>query len=144
MTTPTTTHFLNEIAKILLTKDGPKLQAYLLLEPPLPPLYQVLLSEIQQAYPPGTEERLEAQCEALLPEYDEAQEESGGAWTAFVTFLVQYFTFLRDVDAGQLVETHDLLKALLKYVGPQLYHGGWFELQGEAYVFAGVVNAFLR
>lgn len=121
MTTPTTIQFLQEIARILSTKDGPKLQAYLLLEPPLPPLYQVLVSELRQTYPPGTEERLEAQCKALLPEYDEEQEEVGGAWTAFVAFLVQYLAFLRDVDAGQLVETHDLLKALLKYVSPELF-----------------------
>ena len=116
MTTPTIIQFLHEIAQILLTRDGPKLQAYLVLEPPLAPLYQVLVTELQQNYPQGTEERLEAQCKALLPEYDEEQEELGGAWTAFVAFLVQYFAFLRDVDAGQLVETHDLLKGLLKYV----------------------------
>lgn len=118
MTSPTTTQFLHEIAQILHTKDGPNLQAYLLLEPPLPPLYQVLIAELQQAYPPGAEESLEARCKALLPEYDEEKEEAGGAWTAFVTFLVQYFAFLRDVDAGQLVETHDQLKGLLKYVFP--------------------------
>ena len=116
MTTPTTTQFLHEIAQILLAKDGAKLQAYLLLEPPLPPLYHVLVTELQQTYPPGTEDRLEAQCKAALPEYDEEKDEVGGAWTAFIAFLVQYFAFLRDVDAEQLVETHDLLKGLLKYV----------------------------
>lgn len=120
MTTPITTQFLQEIAQILYAKDGPKLQAYLLLEPPLPPLYQALISELQQAYPPGSEDALQAQCKALLSEYDEEQEDDGGAWTAFVTFLVQYFAFLRDVDPGQLVETHDMLKALLKYVIPYL------------------------
>ena len=52
-------------------------------------------------------------CKSLLPDYDEDKEE-GGAWTPFVSFLVQYFTFLRDVNAEQLVETHDALKGLLK------------------------------
>ncbi|MCJ1364393.1 hypothetical protein MMC16_003503 [Acarospora aff. strigata] len=116
MSTPTIDLFLSEIAQILLTKDGSKLQSYLILEPPLPPQYTVLTTELRQSYPAGTEAQLEGKCKSLLPEYDEERVEGdgeGGSWTAFVTFLVSYFAFLRDVDAGRLVETHDQLKSLL-------------------------------
>lgn len=113
MGTPTIESFLSEIAGILRDKNGAKLQDYLILEPPLPPLYGVIVNELRQVYPPGAEERLEAKCKATLSEYDEDGDE-GGSWTPFILFLVQYFTFLRDVNVEQLVETHDLLKALLK------------------------------
>ncbi|KAI9877668.1 MAG: hypothetical protein M1830_003148 [Pleopsidium flavum] len=112
MATPTTENFLAEIAGILRENNGARLHDYLILEPPLPPLYNVIVSELRQAYPQGTEEKLEAKCKALLPEYDEERDE-GGSWTPFILFLVQYFTFLRDVSVEHLVETHDLLKGLL-------------------------------
>lgn len=119
-TTPTIDQFLSEIALILRAKDGAKLRDYLILEPPLPPLYEVIVAELRQAYSqPGAEERLEAKCRAGLPEYDDtaaaaAEKEEVVAWPVFVSFLCQYFLFLRSVNPEQLVETHELLKALLK------------------------------
>lgn len=116
MTTPTHTidQFLGGISQILREKNGTKLQDYLVLEPPLPTLYLTLVSELRQAFPTGSEDKLETKCNKLLPQDEEG--DLGGSWTAFISFLVQYFVFLRDVNPDQLVETHDMLKALLKLV----------------------------
>lgn len=113
MSTPTIDKFLGEVARILREKNGAQLQDYLILEPPLPPLYNIIVSELRQTFPASTQDALEAKCKALLPEDEEGDE--GGSWTAFIAFLVQYFAFLRDVNVDHLVETHDMLKALLKY-----------------------------
>ena len=113
MSTPTIDKFLGEVARILLDKNGPKLQDYLILEPPLPPLYNIIVNELRQTFPANNQDALEAKCEALLPKDEEGAE--GGSWTAFISFLIQYFAFLRDVNVDHLVETHDMLKALLKY-----------------------------
>lgn len=113
MSTPTIDKFLGEVARILREKNGAQLQDYLILEPPLPPLYNIIVNELRQSFPISSQDALEAKCKALLPEDEEGDE--GGSWTAFLSFLVQYFAFLRDVNVDHLVETHDMLKALLKY-----------------------------
>ncbi|MCJ1390259.1 hypothetical protein MMC18_003117 [Xylographa bjoerkii] len=104
--------FLAEINQILRSKNGQKLRDYLVLEPPLPPLYGVIVNELRQSFPASRQDALEEKCKRLLPEYEDG--EVGGSWTSFISFLVQYFVFLRDVNAEQLVETHDLLKLLLQ------------------------------
>lgn len=114
MATPTLDKFLVEIALILNQRNGQKLQDYLILEPPLPQLYTVLVSELRQNFPLHKSDDLETKCVAFLPEYNEG--DAGGSWTAFLVFLVHYFVFIRDVNPDQLVETHDMLKALLKSV----------------------------
>lgn len=116
MTAPTHTidQFLGGISQILREKNDAKLQNYLILEPPLPALYLTIISELRQAFPAGSEDHLETKCNKFLPQDEEG--DLGGSWTAFISFLVQYFVFLRDVNPDQLVETHDMLKALLKLV----------------------------
>ena len=113
MSPPTIDKFLGEIIKILLAKDGLQLQQYLILEPPLPPLYNRIVSELKQAYPVSSQAALEAKCRSFIPERDE--DEVGGSRVPFISFMVKYFSFLRDVNVDNLVETHDMLKALLKY-----------------------------
>lgn len=120
MSTPTLDKFLREVARILQQKNGVQLQNYLILEPPLPPLYNIIVNELRQTFPANKQDALEAKCKALLPEDEEGDE--GGSWTAFISFLVQYFAFLRDVNVDQLVETHDMLKALLKYALCPFWH----------------------
>ena len=104
--------FLGEIIRILLAKNGEQLQQYLILEPPLPPLYNQIVSELKQVYPASSQTLLEAKCKSFIPEKDE--EEVGGSRIPFISFMVKYFSFLRDVNVDNLVETHDMLKALLK------------------------------
>lgn len=119
--TPTIDKFLTEVARILREKNGVQLQDFVILEPPLPPLYNDIVDELRQSFPATDiqhasdgQDALEAKCEALLPEFAEGDE--GGSWTSFVSFIVKYFVFMRDVDVNHLVETHDMLKALLKSV----------------------------
>ena len=114
MSTPTTDKFLGEIAGILQTHDGSQLQDYLVLEPPLPPLYGQMVIELKQAYPVFNQAPLEKKVNDFIPEYEEG--DNGGSNASFIAFIVKYFTFLRDVDVDQLVETHDMLKSLLKSV----------------------------
>ena len=114
MAPPVLDEFLRGLPPILGTKDGAKLQQYLLIEPPLPERYNDLVNELRQFYPAGTNERLDQKCSGMLPE--DQGEGTGGSWTAFISFLVQYFNFVRDVDPSQLVETLDMLKSLLKCV----------------------------
>ena len=114
MSPPTLDQFLTEIARIIKEKNGIQLQEYLIYEPPLPPLYNKIVSEIKQFFPPSSQKALENKCISFIPEYDEG--EDGGSRTSFVMFMVKYFAFLRDVNTDNLIETHDMLKALLKYV----------------------------
>ena len=114
MPTPTLDQFVLEVSQILREKNSLKLRNYLILEPPLPTLYTVLISELRQRYPAFTQDTLESNCKRLLPEDNEGDD--GGSWTAFLTFLVEYFAFLRDVNVEQLVETYGKLRSLLKYI----------------------------
>lgn len=118
MSPPTLDQFLAEIAGIIKEKNGIRLQEYLIYEPPLPLLYNKIVSEIKQVYPPSGQKALENKCISFIPEYDEG--EDGGSRTAFVMFMVKYFAFLRDVNTDNLIETHDMLKTLLKCVAYSL------------------------
>lgn len=112
MASPTTDKFLIEILRILREKNGAQLQDYLLLEPPLPPLYNIIVEELRQVFPASNPDALELKCKSCIPEYEDGDE--GGSWASFTSFMAKYFAFLRDVDVNHLVETHDMLKGLLK------------------------------
>lgn len=112
MSPPTVDKFLGEIAGIVREKNGVKLQQYLKYEPPLEPLYNQMISEIRQVYGASSQDALEKKCKSFIPEYEEGDE--GASRSSFITFMVKYFSFLRDLDVSNLVETHDQLKALLK------------------------------
>ena len=115
MNPPTIDKLLGEIARIVQEKNGIQLQDFLVIEPPLPPLYNQIVSELKQAYPTlSSHDALEKKCKSFIPEYEEGDD--GGSRSSFILFLVKYFAFLRDVNVENLVETHDMLKALLKWV----------------------------
>lgn len=114
MATPTINRFLVEIAGFLRTKNGTKIQDFMLLEPPLPPQYDLIVNELRQSFPETHQDALEAKCRSLFPEDEESDD--GGSPAAFIGFTTKYFAFLRDVDVNDLVETHEMLKALLKSV----------------------------
>ncbi|KAL8718229.1 MAG: hypothetical protein Q9181_008231 [Wetmoreana brouardii] len=111
MATPTVDKFLGEIARLMQEKDGAQIQNYLHYEPPWPPLYSQMVTELRKAYPALQQNSLEQKCTEKLPA--EEAGDSGGSFTSFVSFLAKYFAFIRDVDVSQLLETHDKLKALL-------------------------------
>lgn len=108
-------NFLEEVRGLLHERDGIKLQDVMLLEPPLPPSYRLLVGELRVLFPEGSEDALLAKCASFLPEFDADYEDRDGGG-AFASFAVKYFAFLRDVDVDDLVETHDMLKNLLKFV----------------------------
>ena len=112
MSPPTIDKFLKEIARIIQEKNGAQLQDFLVIEPPLPPLYDQIVVELRRAYPSGSQDALETKCKSFIPEYDDGDD--GGSRLSFITFMVKYFVFLRDVNVDNLVGTHDMLKALLK------------------------------
>jgi len=119
--TPVLDKFLEEINDILLDKNGEKLQSYLVIEPPFNDLYNTMIAQIRQAFPKGSEDALEEKCSRKLTA---AQEDSdGSSWAAFVKFIANYFVFIRDVDAGNLLDTYNLLSELQQYVrGTELMH----------------------
>ena len=118
MATPTLDQFLSELSRILQAKDAPKLKDFLVIEPEFPPIYNVIVGELRQMNALGSNslDALEKKCEKILPEDGEG--DKGGTWTAFNSFLAQYFAFIRDVDTSKLVETHESLKNVLKLVLP--------------------------
>ncbi|KAL4926399.1 uncharacterized protein BDV17DRAFT_283340 [Aspergillus undulatus] len=102
--------FLTSLAEIVRDRDGAKFQDFLQIEPPLPQVYSEMVNELRQKYPNGSpkEADLLRKCEVLVP-----KSKGGSAWTAFPTFMKLYFSFLRDVNVENLLETYDMLKGLL-------------------------------
>ncbi|KAL9577326.1 MAG: hypothetical protein Q9212_006435 [Teloschistes hypoglaucus] len=111
MATPTIDKFLREIARIMHEKNGTQILNYLHYEPPWPPLYSQMITELKRVYPVSQHDRLEKKCTATLP--TEERGDGGGSFTSFISFMLGYFVFIRDVDVSQLLETHNKLKALL-------------------------------
>ncbi|KAG8528170.1 uncharacterized protein KY384_007087 [Bacidia gigantensis] len=96
MSPPTVDKFLGEISHIIQQKNGVQLQDYLVIEPPLPELYKQIVNELRQAYPnTSSHEALENKIKSFIPENDDGE---------------------NDVNVENLLETHDMLKGLLKYM----------------------------
>ncbi|KAJ5087067.1 hypothetical protein NUU61_008374 [Penicillium alfredii] len=105
--TPVLDQFLSSVAELVQNRDGAKLQDFLQIEPPLSEIYQRMIEELRQQHAtPQSETALLQRCEALVPR-------KGSSWTAFPTFVKLYLTFLRDVNVENLLDTYNLLKALL-------------------------------
>lgn len=111
MATPTVDQFLDGIARLMKQKDGAQIQDFLHYEPPWPPIYERMVAELRQTYAAAEHNELERKCSRALPAHEEG--DGGGSFTSFISFVAKYFTFIRDVDVSQLLETHDKLKALL-------------------------------
>ena len=109
--TPVLNNFLESIRGLIQSRDGAKLQDYLQLEPPLSPVYEQMVTELREKYPPNKDGELLSRCEGIM-----SGNGPGSSWTAFPLFLRLYFTFLRDVNVDNLLETYELLRTLLKYV----------------------------
>ncbi|KAK2841660.1 hypothetical protein FQN49_006036 [Arthroderma sp. PD_2] len=108
--TPVLNNFLDSIGGLVQSRDGAKLQDFLQLEPPLSSVYNQMIAELQQRYPPGGNKDAEllSKCENQM-----AGGELGRSWPAFPPFMRLYLTFLRDVNVDNLLETYNLLKGLL-------------------------------
>lgn len=108
--TPVLDRFLSGLAELVRNRDGAQLQDFLQIEPPLSEIYQQMVEELRQRYPNGSQKEVDLlrRCEALVP-----RSKVGSSWTAFPTFMKLYFTFLRDVNVENLLETYNLLKGLV-------------------------------
>ena len=104
-------HFLKEISNIFHQRNGNRLQDFLQLEPPLPPAYSSIISELLTHFPKGQDQALVTRCEQIIPV---AEDGIGSAWGAFPDFLVRYFRFLRDADPSNLPDLYGKLKSLTK------------------------------
>ncbi|KAK2757552.1 hypothetical protein FQN54_004521 [Arachnomyces sp. PD_36] len=110
--TPVLDNFCSAITEIIRARDGNKLQDYLQVEPPLSESYTQMIDELRQRYPKeaaGKEADLVKKCEGLMP----PRARSGSPWIPFPILMRLYFTFLRDVNVENLLETYELLKRLL-------------------------------
>ncbi|KAL4891133.1 hypothetical protein BDV59DRAFT_74435 [Aspergillus ambiguus] len=106
--TPVLDRFLSGIADLVRNRDGAQLQDFLQIEPPLSDVYCQMVDELRRQYPNSQEADLQRRCEGLVPRI-----KGGSSWTAFPTFMKLYFTFLRDVNVENLLDTYNLLKGLL-------------------------------
>ncbi|KAK2749396.1 hypothetical protein FQN57_006328 [Myotisia sp. PD_48] len=108
--TPVLDSFMGDIREFVQSRHGTKLQDYLQLEPPLAPIYNQMVSELRQTYPrnENKDSELLAKCEKIA-----SSATSESTWSAFPLFMRLYFTFLRDVNVENLLETYNLLKDLL-------------------------------
>lgn len=111
MGTPVLDQFLQEIKNIFHQKNGARLQDTLQLEPPLPPAYSTIVSELNANFRRGNDKGLVTRCEQIIPV---AEDGIGSAWSAFPDFLTKYFRFLRDTDPGNLADLYEKLKSLTK------------------------------
>ena len=109
--TPVLDQFLQEISNIFHQRDGTRLQDVLQLEPPLPPAYSRIVSELNMCHPKGQDQALLTRCEQVIPV---AEDGIGSAWGAFPDFLARYFWFLRDADPSNLADLYEKLKSLTK------------------------------
>lgn len=109
--TPILDKFLSNLAQIIQDRDGVRLQDFLQIEPPLSDVYQSMVQELRQHYQAGprADAELLERCEALVP-----RTPTSSSWSAFPIFMRLYFHFLRDVNVDNLLETYNLLKALVK------------------------------
>lgn len=108
--TPVLHRFLSDVADLVRDHNGAKLQDFLQIEPPLPPIYSQMVDELRRFYPSGQhgDAELLRRCEGLVP-----RPKGGSSWIAFPTFMKLYLSFLRDVNVDNLLETYNLLKGLL-------------------------------
>lgn len=108
--------FLTGLSSIVRGRDGPRMQDFLLIEPPFNnnDLYNRLIEELRNQFPQGSEEQLQSLCDRAFPDVLDDSDPDSSPWTAFMRFLVEYFTFLRDVDVSNLLKTYEMLAELVK------------------------------
>ena len=112
MSTPLTDEFVSAISSFLQAQDAAQLRSYMLVEPPFPDIYSQLTVELRSAFPDKDDKAIEKKCLTLIPE--DPDNARGTIRPSFVAFIKEYLKYLRDVNFDNLLETHDLLGALVK------------------------------
>ncbi|KKY17746.1 putative pci domain-containing protein [Phaeomoniella chlamydospora] len=101
--------FLNAVRAPVRQKDAEQLRNILLVEPPLPPIYDEVVRVLRARYPKGNDGELSALCENLAPPHPEG----GSSWSAFGEVVRRYLVFLRDFDQNNYLNIYNTLHALL-------------------------------
>ena len=112
------TRLCTAVNAAIAARNADGLQAIVLLEPPFPADHQELIGSLQRKYPEndnGSEDRLAQLVNRVVTETAESQDEEGRPvqpWSAMVTFIVRWMTFLRDMDPNNFVQLFQLLSDL--------------------------------
>ncbi|RMY71521.1 hypothetical protein D0863_05097 [Hortaea werneckii] len=120
--TPLLGQFLVAINGFIQHRNEGSLAEWIALEPPFNEHYLGMIKELHQTYAKGNEEALENRCSQVLKAAVEGDD--GTPWTAFIKFMVQYLSYLRDVsaDVSRLLETYELLSELQQRGNSALGH----------------------
>lgn len=128
MFTPTLDKFLTGVHDVLHARNSVELRNYMLVEPPFPEIYYTLAFELRRAYPGKSDDALEQKYNELHPDDqdgDGAEAQDATAWPGFLAFLAEYLKYLRDVNVENLLETHEQLSGVVKYV-----NASWSVMEG--------------
>ncbi|KAI7347362.1 hypothetical protein KC354_g13961 [Hortaea werneckii] len=120
--TPLLGQFLVAINGFIQHRNEGSLAEWIALEPPFNEHYLGMIKELHQTYAKGNGEALESRCSQVLKAAVEGDD--GTPWTAFIKFMVQYLSYLRDVsaDVSRLLETYELLSELQQRGNSALGH----------------------
>lgn len=115
------TRLCSAVNDAIRVRDDNQLRSIVLLEPPFPPDHEELIQSLRSKYPAGdsSNARLEQLIRRVVTETAESEDDQGRpvqGWGAMVVFLLQWMTFLRDMDVGNLLHTYQQLNELQKYV----------------------------
>jgi hypothetical protein len=105
--------FLSQVRGFVKAQDGDELRKWLLVEPNASQTYHDLAAEVRSTFQRDSKS-LENTIERHLPEDDDVPEGQATPWPSFVTFMVDYIAFWRDVDFDDLLRAHSLLSGLVK------------------------------
>lgn len=115
--------FLVQINGFLQAQNEARLADWMVLEPPFNAQYGKMIDELKRSYPKGAEGALEEKCAQTLTVARDGVDGSP-SWSQFTKFMVQYLSYLRDVDAdpNKYLETYELLYELQKRANSALSH----------------------
>lgn len=123
MATPNLEACLLEISQLLKSGEGDQMAASLLIEPPFPDFYNTMISELRASYPAGEDaDGIDADVGRLGRKCLSGLSETSSSWPHFVTFVKQYFMYIRDVDVSDLLATYFKLTDLVKKSNVALEH----------------------
>lgn len=101
-------------------QNAEQLRSVVIIEPPYPPDHQELIQSLRNNYPEGdinAEQKLEQLVRRVVGETAESQDADGRpvpSWGSMVTFLVNWMSFLRDVETDNLLLVYKRLSELLQ------------------------------
>jgi hypothetical protein len=116
------TRLCTAVNTAIQARDAEQLQSIVIIEPKpvYPPDHQALIQSLRSSYPEGnsnTEQRLEQLIKRVVSETAESEDAEGRpvqSWSAMVTFLIGWMTFLRDVDVTNFLQVYQRLNDLLQ------------------------------